>query len=96
MPEPNPKDPIPDPAYATTYGYQTLDTLHRQGVEFIEFWCVGGQAFGRRCEHRESKRIDDLLRTLSPGTNLVMMARRARCARCKKRGCYVQPAKPPV
>lgn len=91
MPEPNPKRS----AYATTYGPQSLDTLKRQGVQFVEFWCVGGQRLGRRCEHRETKRVDDLIRQAGPGTSLVMLARRARCNACHKRGCHVQPADPP-
>lgn len=91
MPEPNPKAPV----YATTYGPQSLDTLRRQGIQVIEFWCVGGRVHGRRCEHRQTKRIDDLIRQAGPGTSLVRLARRARCDICKKVGCHVQPADPP-
>ena len=91
MPDQNPKPAT----YATTYGPQSLDTLRRTGVQAIEFWCVGGSVHGRRCAHRETKRIDDLIRQVGPGTSLVMLARRARCDQCKKVGCHVQPADPP-
>lgn len=91
MPEPNDKPPTP-----ITYGYQSLDTLRRQGVRFIEFWCIGGRAYGRPCDHWHAVPINDLIRRTSPGTSLVMLARRARCDRCGKLGCHVQPAEPPV
>ena len=91
MPEPNAKAPV----YATSYGPQSLDSLRRAGVRFVEFWCVGGRHLGRRCEHRESKPIDELIGRVGPGTSLVMLARRSRCDRCKKLGCHVQPADPP-
>lgn len=94
MPEPNHKDPAPATS-TTTYGWQALDTLKRQGVQFIEFWCVGSYHLGRKCEHWVAKPIDDVIRRAGPGTSLVMLARRARCDRCKKMGCHVQPSDPP-
>ncbi|MDR6775647.1 hypothetical protein [Azospirillum sp. BE72] len=91
MPEPNVKDPAP-----ISYGFDSLDRWRERGSLFIEFWCVGGEAYGRRCEHREAVPINNLIRRVGPGTSLLMLARRSRCKRCGKRGCHVQPAEPPV
>lgn len=79
-----------------SYGFDSLDSWRRRGVVFIEFWCVAGTAYGRRCEHRKSVQIDDLIRRVGPGKSTVMLARRARCERCGTLGCHVQPAEPPV
>ena len=90
MPEPNVK------TYKTAYGRFSLDWWKRAGSAHIEFWCVGGTAYGRPCTHRHAVPIDDLIRRSGPGTNLVMLARRARCGRCGKLGCHVQPSDPPA
>ncbi|WP_434617422.1 hypothetical protein [Azospirillum sp. B2RO_4] len=90
MPERNEKQPA-----RISYGFDSLDSWRKRGVLFIEFWCIGGIAFGRRCEHWNAVPIDDLIRRVGPGTSLVMLARRARCERCGKRGCHVQPSAPP-
>ncbi|MBP2303345.1 hypothetical protein [Azospirillum picis] len=89
MPEPSPKAQPP-----ILYGPDCIETLRRAGAEFIEFWCVGGRADGRKCEHRKAVRISDIIAKLGPEISLIMLARRARCERCGKRGCHVQPSAP--
>lgn len=82
MPEPNrPVEP--------TYAYHSLDMWRRAGTRRVEFWCLS-------CSHWHAVAIDTLIAKAGPGTSLVMLARRATCSRCKRRGCHVQPEPPPA
>ncbi|CAO3446582.1 hypothetical protein [Azospirillum argentinense] len=37
-----------------------------------------------------------LLARFDPATDLQMLARKARCGGCGRRGCHIQPADPPA
>lgn len=73
------------------YASDALGTFVRQGASHIQFWCVTPG-----CLNRDRLPIDVLVRRHGPEYSLVMLARRARCKRCGRKGCHVQPAPPPA
>lgn len=73
------------------YADDALGTFARQGATGVQFWCVEPG-----CLNRDTLPIDVLIRRYGPGYGLVLLARRARCKRCGRKGCHVQPAPPPA
>jgi len=73
------------------YADDALGTFARQGATHLQLWCVGPG-----CLNRDQVPIDRLVGRYGPEMSLVMIARKARCRHCGRRGCHVQPAPPPV
>jgi hypothetical protein len=73
------------------YSDDALGTFVRQGATHLQFWCVTPN-----CLNRDTVPIAALTARYGPRVPLVMLARKARCRRCGRRGCHVQPAPPPV
>jgi hypothetical protein len=84
---------MPEPVYA----HDALETLRRAGVTHLELWCSGRNRERPRepCLRRETVPIGTLIARYGPAVTLVMVARRARCGSCGRRGGHVQPAPPP-
>lgn len=72
------------------YAGDALGTFVRQGATHLQFWCVTPN-----CLNRDSVAIQALISRYGPAMSLVMLARKARCRHCGRRGCHVQPAPPP-
>lgn len=51
----------------------------------VEFWCLNA-----KCGNRDSVQIAIAIDKWGAGTSLVMLARRAKCQQCGRRGCHVQ------
>ena len=86
--------PMPEsnrPPVEPTYGEHSLDWWQRRGCRHIEVWCVGS-----RCMHRVSIPIEQIIKTAGRGAALVAVARRVRCSMCGRKGCHVEPARPPA
>lgn len=90
-------EPLDPPAPGVAFGYHSLDWCRRRGVQNLSFWCVGGHEKLSRhpCTHWQEVPVAVLIGKLGPGLSLVMLARRARCAACGKRGCHVELVTPP-
>lgn len=73
------------------YSSDALETFVRQGATRLQFWCVTPN-----CLNRDTVDIRMLLARYGPEMSLVMLARKARCRFCGRRGCHVQPAPPPA
>lgn len=84
MPQPN-----HPPKHEPSYRMNALGTLAKRGVTQLEFWCP----ICRRYSCRDMKM---LLARFDPATDLQMLARKARCGGCGRRGCHIQPADPPA
>ena len=69
------------------YGQDALETWRRRGATTVEFWCVGNTM---NCSYWFATAIEAAIEHWGPGTSLVMLARRARCKACGKKGCHVQ------
>jgi len=69
------------------YGQDALETWRRLGATCVEFWCVGST---QNCSYWLTVDIEMAIEKWGPGTSLVMLARRARCKVCGKKGCHVQ------
>lgn len=79
------------PPVQPTYGDHSLDWWKRRGCRHVEIWCVGS-----RCTHRTAIPIDRMIALAGPGAALVAVARRARCTACGRKGCHVEPERPPA
>src|SRR5579872_7221388 len=73
------------------YDHQALASYRDRGVTHLEIWCVH-----LPCTNWHRVPIDALIERHGPGTPLVMVARRARCGICKRKGAHVQPEQPRV
>jgi hypothetical protein len=71
----------------------SLDALRADGVEALDFWCVGSR---RACRNRRTVALDELIEEFGGKTCLITLARRATCRACGRRGAHVQPAEPPL
>lgn len=73
------------------YAEDAIGTFVRQGATNLQFWCVSPG-----CLNRDTLPLRALVARYGPAMPLVMLARRARCRQCGRRGCHVQPMPPPA
>jgi hypothetical protein len=81
----------PDRLSCASHGYYTLLALKAAGVKGVEIWCVRR---GVRCVNRTTIWIDAAIERFGGTTNLLWLARRAKCTQCGAKGCHVQPTEP--
>lgn len=73
------------------YEFDALGSLASCGVAHIEICCL--QLPG---VHRDSVAIGPPIERVGAAATLIMIARRARCRFCRRRGAHVLPQRPPV
>jgi len=82
---------VPSLYSGAPHGYYTLAALKAAGIKGVEIWCVRR---GFRCVNRTTIWIDGAIARFGGDTNLLRLARRARCSQCGAKGCHVQPVDP--
>lgn len=82
---------MPDVNSGAPHIYYTLVALKAAGVKGVEIWCVRR---GVRCVNRTTIWIDAAIKRFGGDTDLLWLARRAKCTHCGAKGCHVQPVGP--
>jgi hypothetical protein len=82
---------VPSLGSGAPHNYYTLLALKAAGVKGVEIWCVRR---GLRCVNRTTIWIDAAIERFGGETNLLRLARRAKCTQCGTKGCHVQPTAP--